>query len=87
MKLAALPTLLILLLAPFTLAADCGGRKLSKPSMSVFWTAREAACNGPKYFNDPRVEIAFSGSGTLGTQLCWDVTENILNQCISNGEI
>jgi hypothetical protein len=71
---------------PATYAADCAGAKWGKPDMALFWTAREVACMGSnKSYNDARVQISFNGAGTPDAQLCWDATENILNQCITEG--
>ncbi|KAI5778832.1 hypothetical protein EDC01DRAFT_320825 [Geopyxis carbonaria] len=72
-------------LAAVASAADCAGRLGSKPNMDLWWTAREAACKGDsKSFNDPRVGINWVGNKP-DTQLCWDATENMFNQCIKNG--
>jgi hypothetical protein len=71
---------------PAAFAAECAGANWGAPNMDVFWTAREVACRGnSKTFDDDRVKIAFYGAGTPNTQLCWDATENILNQCIKDG--
>lgn len=86
----------LLSLSVSTLAADCGNSWLGNPSsglMGQFWRSREALCQciGRGGSNAScrvtnslyRFEIF---DDRPSTQLCWDATENILNQCIKNGE-
>lgn len=86
-----LPTLLaVLSTAVPALAADCSGANWGKPDMGLYWTVREVVCGcynrgeSNCNYDNQYVSVQFSGSKP-STQLCWDSTENILNQCTSKG--
>ncbi|KAA8895433.1 hypothetical protein FN846DRAFT_339187 [Sphaerosporella brunnea] len=92
MKASVITTALLstLLSAAPAFAADCSGANWGQPDMGLYWTVREVVCNcfgsGQTSCNYDNQYVSFSFTGaTPSTQLCWDSTENVINQCISNG--
>ncbi|KAI5778833.1 hypothetical protein EDC01DRAFT_775713 [Geopyxis carbonaria] len=80
-----LSLLLPLLAATTALAAECGGQISRRPTMNPWWRAREQACkHGDGRYDDIDIRIAWEGNRP-STQLCWDATENMFNQCVKNG--
>ena len=86
----------VLLLPLSALAADCGHKFMGKPDEAAlgrytYWRSRETMCKciGTQtgYCALTTKFYVFAAWGQLPSeQLCWDATENIINQCIENGE-